>query len=323
MNDVDTVVGMVPRSLPVARETASLRADGRAHPAVREELRRISSWRNALSVVGLYVQTAVIVVVAVRWTPWAIVPAFLLMGRTHAQFASLMHEAAHRLLFSNKRANDMVGRWLLGYPSFTSTDAYRRVHMAHHRQEFGPDEPDIALYRGYPISPDSLRRKLIRDATGRTGLKLMRGLFGNARSSNQQSRRTFWKIMAVQVLLLAAAIASGHWWVYPVLWVAPYLTVWRVINRLRSIAEHGGMHMSTDRRETTHSVVQSRPARFMLVPYNIGWHLAHHVDSGVPFRHLPRLHRMLHESGYVDATIEYPSYSALWRALAAGRPQPR
>ena len=27
---------------------------------------------------------------------------------------------------------------------------------------------------------------------------------------------------------------------------------------------------------------------------------------------------MLHESGYVDDTIEYPSYSALWRALAAG-----
>ena len=124
--------------------------------------------------------------------------------------------------------------------------------------------------------------------------------------------------MAMQAVLLAAAIVSGHWWVYPVLWVAPYLTVWRVINRLRSIAEHGGMQMSTDRRQTTHSVAQSRPARFALVPYNIGWHLAHHVDSGIPFRNLPRLHRMLHESGYVDDTIEYPSYSALWRALGIG-----
>ena len=74
------------------------------------------------------------------------------MGRVHAQFASLMHEAAHRLLFANRTANDFVGRWLLGYPSFTSTDAYRRVHMAHHREEFGPDEPDIPLYAGYPIS---------------------------------------------------------------------------------------------------------------------------------------------------------------------------
>lgn len=312
---------MVPRSLPIAHETASVRADGRPLPAARERLRRIPSWRNALSVVGLYVQTALIIVVGVRWAPYTTVPAFLLMGRTHAQFASLMHEAAHRLLFSNKRANDLVGRWVLGYPSFTSTDAYRRVHMAHHRQEFGPDEPDIPLYRGYPISRDSLRRKLVRDATGRTGWKLMRGLFSSARSRDQRARRTFWKIMGVQALLLAAAIASGHWWVYPVLWVGPYLTVWRVINRLRSIAEHGGMRMSSDRRETTHSVAQSLPARFALVPYNIGWHLAHHVDSGIPFRNLPRLHEMLHESGYVDSTIEYPSYHALWTALSAGAPR--
>jgi fatty acid desaturase len=315
--------GMVPRVLPVAHETPSVRADGRPQPATRERLRRIPSYRNALSVLGLYLQTAVIVVAAVRWSPWAVIPAFVLMGRTHAQFASLMHEAAHRLLFSNKRANDLVGRWLLGYPDFTSTDAYRRVHMAHHRQEFGPDEPDIPLYRGYPIGRDSFRRKLVRDATGQTGLKLMRGLLSAARSSDRRSRRTFWKIMAVQAVMLAAAIASGHWWVYPVLWLAPYLTVWRVINRLRSIAEHGGMHMSSDRRETTHSVAQSWPARFVLVPYNIGWHLAHHVDSGIPFRNLPRLHQMLHESGYVDATIEHPSYTALWRRLASGSPATR
>ena len=56
-------------------------------------------------------------------------------------------------------------------------------------------------------------------------------------------------------------------------------------------------------------------ARFLLVPYNIGWHLAHHVDSGVPFRNLPKLHAALTESGYVDETIEYPSYPAIWRAL--------
>ena len=49
--------------------------------------------------------------------------------------------------------------------------------MAHHRDEFGPDEPDIALYVGYPIPPDSFRRKLWRDATGQTGWKLLKGLF--------------------------------------------------------------------------------------------------------------------------------------------------
>lgn len=312
---------MVPSVLPVAHDTAEVRSDGRPTPALREQLRRISSWRNAASVVSLYVQTGVLIWLSVRYV-WTLPITFVLMGRAFAQFASLMHEAAHRLLFADKRTNDWVGRWLLGYPAFTSTDAYRRVHMAHHRDEFGPDEPDIALYAGYPIGRASMRRKLIRDATGRTGLKLMHQFLGNVRSSDRRSRRTVWKILAVQALLLGAAIASGHWWLYPVLWLGPYLTVWRVINRLRSIAEHGGMQRSKDRRQTTHSVRQHLLARFILVPYNIGWHLAHHVDSGVPFRNLPRFHQALTDAGYVDSSFEYPSYPAIWRALGASPTSP-
>ena len=106
---------------------------------------------------------------------------------------------------------------------------------------------------------------------------------------------------------------------YPLFWVLPFLTVWRVINRLRSIAEHGGIEASSDRRVTTHSVRQRPLARFFLVPYNIGWHLAHHVDAGVPFRNLPRYHDAMIEAGYVGAGLEYPSYRTIWRALAADR----
>ena len=97
------------------------------------------------------------------------------------------------------------------------------------------------------------------------------------------------------------------------------MTVWRVINRLRAIAEHGGMTASEDRRLTTHHVRQTL-ARFVLVPFNTGWHLAHHVDMGVPWRNLPRLHAELVAAGWVTEGLEYPNYRALWRALRA-RPE--
>ncbi len=315
-----TLGGMVPSSdvLAPGRETADVHVDGRPQQATRERLRRIPSVRNALSVVSAYVQTIALVYAAVRFGPIAWLPVFVLMGRAHAQFASLMHEAAHRLLFSKKSINDFVGRWLIGYPSFTNTDAYRRVHMAHHREEFGPNEPDIPLYANYPISPASFRRKLLRDATGRTGWKLLRDQLAGVRSPVPVVRRTLFKILLVQAAMLSASIIAGVWWVYPLFWLAPYLTVWRVINRLRSIAEHGGLMASSDRRVATHSVAQHWTARFFLVPFHIGWHLAHHVDAGVPFRNLPAYHRMLVASSYVDPNYEYPSYRSLWKALRAG-----
>ena len=312
-----------PAVLAEFEPTDRITSTGRPKPAFREELRRIPNTRNAFAVLALYAQTIGIVVAAV-WinNPVVWLLAFLLMGRAHAQFAALMHEAAHRLLFRNRRINDWVGRWLLGFPAFTPVDLYRRGHMAHHRDEFGPDEPDIPLYRGYPIAKDSFRRKLVRDATGRTGWKLFKGLLRGTIAGDPAIRSQARAIVFVQLGLIALGIALGHPWVYFVLWLAPYLTVWRVINRLRSLGEHGGMQRSKDRRRTTHSVRQSAIARFTIVPYHIGWHLAHHVDAGVPMANLPRLHEELRRAGYVTDALEYPSYRALWRKLASGQPSP-
>ena len=299
--------------LSLGNATDDVAPDGRLVSSRRDALRQIPSVRNGLSVVSVFAQTALLIYLAVHFGPIAWLPVFVLMGRAHAQFASLMHEAAHRLLFRNRSLNDFVGRWLIGYPAFTNTDAYRRVHMAHHREEFGPNEPDIALYANYPISAASWRRKLVRDAQGRTGLRLLRDQLRGARSEVAVVRQTLFKILAVQAVLIVGAIVAGYWWVYPLFWLLPYLTVWRVINRLRSVAEHGGLMASDDRRIATHSVEQHWAARFFLVPFNIGFHLAHHVDAGVPFRNLPKYHQMLTSSSYVPD--QYPNYRSLWTAL--------
>lgn len=312
-----------PSTLTPARADEFIASDGRPTATYRERLRRIPNLRNALSVLSLYVQTLGVLAVAVIVDNLVVrIIAFLLMGRAHAQFLSLMHEAAHRLLFSNKRVNDFVGNWLLGYPSFTSTPAYRRVHMAHHREEFGPDEPDVPLYANYPVSPASLRRKLMRDAFGITGAKLFRAQLRGLRAPDERVRRTQQKIWSMQIALLVAGIVTGAWWLYPLFWLLPNMTVWRVINRLRSIAEHGGMTSGIDRRMSTHAVRQRLVARFFLVPYNIGFHTAHHVDAGIPFRNLPDYTRRLRAAGYISPSREFTSYPRIWRALTGGSELP-
>lgn len=319
---------VVPTDLPSVLPTERLTASGMPVPEVREGLRRIPNVRNAFNVASVWLQTVGLLALVCWLTArvpltlavpiWAV--TFVLMGRGIGLFAILGHEAAHRLLFSKKRWNDLVGKWLLAYPAFVPFDAYRRAHFAHHKDEMGPNEPDLALYRGYPIPPDSMRRKLERDAFGSSGWKNLKGLLRAFTSATGRPVAT--KIAVAQVVLFVGmGLASGRWWLYPVFWLAPWMTVWRVINRLRSIAEHGGMARSKDRRETTHVVHQTWWARFWIVPFNTGWHLAHHVDMGVPFQNLPRLHDELVQAGWVTPEIEYPNYVALWRALASGAPR--
>lgn len=310
-------VTLRPSVLPSDR----LNAKGMALAPLRNELRRISDARNALTVVSVWLQTlgviigASVVVQRTGWWPlWILV--FLLMARAHALFGILGHESAHRLLFSNQRVNDVVGRWFVNCPTLVSQEAYRRSHMAHHRDALGPNEPDKTLYVGYPITRDSMRRKLRRDIDGQSGIKLVKGLVRALR--NPVSSKNIRQIIGVQIVLAVTLGWFVGWWAWPVLWFAPWMTVWRVINRLRAIAEHGGMVSSDDERMITHHVRQSATARFWMVPFNTGWHIAHHLDAGVPWRNLPRFHDELVGAGYIVEGLEYPNYRSLWRKLASG-----
>ena len=309
---------MVPSAdaLPDVLPTDRLNERGKPLPPLRNELRRISNPRNVVAVTSTLLQSFG-VVIAAAWinTWWSYLLAFVLMVRGHVCLNILAHEAAHRLLFTNRRANDTVGRWALAYPTYQAMLAYRRAHFAHHRDEMGPDEPDLALYSGYPVPADSWRRKLKRDALGISGYKNFRSLYHALRRGQTEAK----EILAVQAVMLGTSILFMRPLAY-VVWIVSWATLWKVSNRLRAIAEHGGMVRSRDRRLTTHVIRQSRLARYWMVPYNTGWHLAHHVDMGVPWRNLPRLHDELVSSGWVTEAIEYPSYRAFWRAASSGSP---
>lgn len=304
--------------LPDVLPNDRFNARGMPVRALRDELRRIPDARNVVAVASTLVQSyGFVIAAAVVNTWWSYLIAFVLMTRGHVCLNILGHEAAHRLLFSNRRANDWVGRFV-SYSSYTAMLAYRRAHFAHHRDEMGPDEPDAALYAGYPIPRDSWIRKLRRDALGVSAYKNL-VVLGRAIAKRRPEAL---QILALHVVLLGAAIGFGRPLAY-LIWIGSWSTLWKVSNRLRAIAEHGGMTRSRDRRETTHVIRQSLLARYWMVPYHTGWHLAHHADMGVPWRNLPRFHDELVASGWITPGIEYPNYRAFWRAASSGEARGR
>ncbi len=304
---------MLPRVLPTER----LLVNGFAIPEIRARYRKIPNFRNVRAVVMVWFWTLSLMWLGTHSGVVGLIVVVILMGPMHARFAILMHEAAHKLLFTKKQWNDIVGRWIIAYPAFVPIELYRRGHFAHHKDEFGPDEPDIPFYDGYPCGPEDLRRRLLRDAIGISGWKNFRVLVSALTKKN--SRPLAGRIWLSQLAMAALAWAiTGRWWAWIVFWWLPWMTQWRVLNRLRAIAEHGGMQRSDDRRLTTHHVRQSLIARFWFVPYHTGWHLAHHVDMGVPWTQLPAFQRELEDAGYITRDITFRNYRELWRAATAG-----
>ncbi len=308
--------GMVPAAQPAFEGSRRLRPDGRPLPEIRSELRRIPDLANALTV-SLSIALPILVVAGVIVVDsWPILfLAVPLMAIAQNRLFILHHEAAHRLLFSRRRINDLVGITGIGFANFgTGTHHYRRGHVNHHRDEFGPKEPDFILYSFYPITRSSMRRKLRRDAVGISAWRIVKPRFTGL--AKREFVRLSLRFFAGQLMVFALFFLAGVPLLYLVLWVLPYATVYQLMNRLRAIAEHGGMTRSPDRRDTTHHVRQSRWSA-LLVPMGVGYHIAHHVDSGIPFRNLAKLHDMLLDDGYITEDIVWPSYRTLWQALAS------
>ena len=301
---VATMPGGMAPSVPAFAGSGRFHPDGRPKGEFRDSLRNPADARNAFTVAGAVLFPVAVVAAAVAIAhPIVWVLAFMVMPVAQNRLFILHHEAAHRVLFSRRRVNDLVGINLIGWLTFgTGGHGYRIGHIRHHRDEFGPDEPDFLLYSQYPITPASMRRKHRRDLFGVSAFRIVRPRFQRLGEARHRRRWSF-----------------GRPWLSLALWVLPWATLYQVLNRLRAIAEHAGMTRSPDRRRTTHHVRQSLLARMVMVPLSVGYHLAHHADMTVPYRNLPRLHEALVEDGYVG-DVEWPNYRALWRTLRSAEP---
>ena len=143
-----------PAARPNVLPTDRLQENGMCRPELREEIRRIHDKRNAASVAGLWLAVSAVVALAV-WidNPVLYGVAFLVMGPLYVRFAILMHEAAHKLLFTNKRVNDWVGTWLIGYPAWVPIGLYRRGHFATPSRGVRSERPRPRLLRRLPLRP--------------------------------------------------------------------------------------------------------------------------------------------------------------------------
>jgi len=272
----------------------------------------------------------------VAWAPnpLTIIVALFVIAARQLGMAIVMHEAAHRTLFRNRRLNDAVGNWLGAYPVWAEVAPYRTYHLTHHARTGTDLDPDLGLAAPFPITPASFRRKVWRDLSGQTGWKQAKAVFrrdvGWARNGRNQRALGMnegeqpdvgWhKLIPVAVsngALLGILALAGHAELY-LLWVVAWLTTYRLVTRVRSIAEHGMVPDRLDPLRNTRTIVTSWWERLLVAPNRVNFHLEHHLLMTVPHHNLPRLHRLLRARGAVDEACITPGYREVIR-LATSR----
>ncbi|NCF17943.1 MAG: fatty acid desaturase [Haliea sp.] len=246
---------------------------------------------------------AIFAVVALWTNPLTILLAIPLLGGRQMGLAVLMHEAGHKSLFRSVHLNEWVGQWLCAYPILGDCDAYGASHREHHRTAGTDADPDLPNYQDYPVSRASFLRKIKRDLTGQTGVKLLAGLF-TARGRSIMMREgeksnAPRQGLLVNLLLFAVLLLAGVGELY-LLWLVAYLTAYPLIARIRQVAEHANVPdlFDLDPRLNTRTTIPKWYERLVFCPNGVNYHVEHHLLASVPCHKLKALHQILVRKGF-------------------------
>lgn len=280
-----------------------------------------SDLRGVLSLAANWGLIALAFIAATRFhNPLAWLFALVILGGRQLGLGVLMHDCAHRSLFKTPALNEFFGQWFCAYPILSHLPEYRRVHLRHHAKVGTSEDPDLGNYQSYPVSKASLRRKILRDLSGITGLKALTGFVrGGDFISSFAGKAALAGPLLAQGALLLVLWALQHPGLYA-LWVAAYLTTYMLFARLRQIAEHAAVPKldATDPRRNTRTTIASALERLTVAPNHVNYHLEHHLLPRVPPYRLPRLHALLNERNYYDAaTPILRGYGAVMRHVAS------
>jgi fatty acid desaturase len=303
-------------------------------PSWREALSRdevgslleLQDWKSWASIaVNWALVAAAFALVAGRPNPLTVVVALFVIGARQLGLAILMHDAAHRALFRSRWLNDWAGNWLCAYPVWSDLRPYRPYHLQHHAKTWTDDDPDLALATPFPISRDSMRRKIWRDLSGQTGWKRFRATLrrdlgrsrGRVQLTFDAGIEALHGVVLTNAILLGTLALAGHPALY-LLWVGAWLTSYSLVMRIRSIAEHAMTPDPADELRNTRTTLARWWERLLIAPNYVNYHLEHHLLMSVPHYNLPRMHRMLRDRGVLtDACVARGYRDVL--ALAASR----
>ena len=271
------------------------------------EFARPNPWRWLAAVLLEWTVVGLTMWACNRWPYWwAWVLGIFVVGTRQHALGIMAHEGTHYLVARKKFWNDLLANLFSAYPLTYPVEGYRTNHLLHHRALDTPEDPERAGIDHYP-----------KDWTypmprWRFARLLLRDVIGVYQFQTTKLYEYIWvipsgrlphviKVAAFHAAVLAVALLTGYVWTYLLLWLAPLFTVALLCFRLRTAAEHSALRRperryartEVDTVATTRTVIGCPVMRFFLAPYNMSFHIEHHLYPSVPVFRLRDLHDTL------------------------------
>lgn len=239
-------------------------------------------------------------------------PLYLLAAASLHGISLFTHEAVHGCLSRHRTWNAVLGA-LCAWPVLQNFSAYRVLHLRHHEhlgEEGDPDHYPNYTRWTWMVFLMNWGRLLLGYPAYIIAIPILGFKHGSA-----------WQRVGIAAeVIMAAGFLHGlsrlpvpvlvHGWLIPMLFINTFVNI-RGMSQHTLLEEHHGDPVRGTRTILTNPVT----AFFMC---NENYHLEHHLYPGVPWYHLPRIHRVLRAELVRSGAPFIPSYFAFVREFVVG-----
>ena len=293
----------------------------RLAPELLRDCHGRDAWRHGarlLSFLVLYAVAAVLAVMAAErvsawWQHLLLVPVYLLAAASLHGISLFTHEAVHGTLSRNRILNDLLGA-ACAIPVLQNCSAYRVLHLRHHAHLGEEGDPDhYANYTRWTwlVFCMNWARLLVGYPVYIVAIPILGFKHGTA-----PARAGIVAEVAATAALIAAVWLSPlpAAWVWHG-WVIPMLFINTMVN-IRGMSQHTLLEEADDEIRGTRSILTVPLVRYFMC--NENYHLEHHLYPGVPWHHLPEVHKALSGELRERGAPYIPSYASFVREFIEG-----
>jgi len=242
----------------------------------------------------------------------AATPFYLLAAASLHGISLFTHEGVHGLISRHSGINDVISS-VCAWPVLQTFAAYRVLHLRHHRQLGVEGDPDH--YANYTARKGMVflmhwGRLIFGYPVYITFIPLL-GLWRGSWRDRFQIVMELLCVISIFTWVLMSDI-DQNWLIHG--WLCPMGLIHFMVN-IRGMSQHTLLEHAADEVLGTRTIMTNPVTQYFMC--NENFHLEHHVYPGVPWYHLPTVHRVLKPELISRGAPLIPSYSHFVRSFVS------
>lgn len=220
-----------------------------------------------------------------------------------------VHEASHKLLFKNKKLNDLYCDIIIGSWALHDVETYRSTHFKHHSKLHTNEDPDKGHYTSYTGSYRKLIIGFFQDLFSITALKrIYQVLVKSKKIKNNKSYHILLYKLTSQLIIvgiLYSFTGINSILYYFLFFIVPLFCIFPLLLRIRVVVQHYSKDLKKHSDIWISRTTISSLFEHFVIGARMDYHFEHHLFPTIPHYNLKKLHLDLLNAGFFDINLGY------------------